>query len=198
MSGVLINLLPDLRQQKLKEKHRRQLVTGASVATWVVCGVIVVGLVLTAGGQKVLISNTTKNIKEKQAQLEGTSGLLDALTAHQHLASLPALYDKRVYLTKFFTVYQETDPVNIVLSSLDVDANNLLTVHGSAPTYAEVAKLARALEASNVKVGSNAAESNAPYFTGVNIVTVDSGDRSGVSFTITSSLSGEVVSASSN
>lgn len=196
MSGVLINLLPDLRQAKLREKRRRQMVSGVAVAVWVVCGGLIALLAVYAGGQKVLISNSTKNIAASRAELEANTGLIDALTAHQHLASLPALYAQRVYVTKFFNAYMEVDPKKITLNSLDVDATRQLSVRGAAPTYAEVAKLARVLAASNVTLGSTAQAGNQPYFREVTITTVDSNDTGGVNFTITAKLGDGVTNGS--
>lgn len=192
--STLVNLLPDIRQAKQRDHKRRQMITGISVSVWVICGVVILLLSVYAGGQKVIISNYTKSISDKQEELRQVDGLVEALTAHQHLASLPSLYDKRVYLTKFFAAYSQSNPNSISLTSLQVDNAGALTVIGSAPSFAEVAKLARALEASNVKVGSEASESNSPYFTNVNIGSLDNGERTGVSFTITAVLGSGVTS----
>jgi Tfp pilus assembly protein PilN len=191
---TLINLLPDLRQAKLRERRRRQLVTGLGFTVWIACGAIVVIMLVVSGGQKLSISNYTKSIAAKQAELRAVDGLVEALTANQHLASLPGLYDKRVYMTKFFEAYSQADPASITLSSLAVDNVGVLTVLGTAPSFAEVAKLARALEASNVTVGPGAAENNAPYFSNVSINSVDSGDRAGVSFSVSATLQSGVTS----
>ena len=193
---MLINLLPDLRQAKLRERRRRQLATGVGVTVWVVCGAIVALLSVYAGGQKVIISTKTKSIADKEQSLQSVTGLVEAMTANQHLASLPGLYDKRVYLSKFFQAYMEADPTTIAVTSLGVDVTGGLTVLGTAPTFADVSKLARALAASNVKVGTGAAEANAPYFSNVNIGSLDNGDRTGVSFTLTANLQPGVTSAS--
>jgi len=195
---TLINLLPDLRQAKLKERRRRQLATGVGVTVWVVCGAVIALLSVYAAGQKVVISNHTKSIAEKEDSLRSVTGLVDALTANQHLASLPDLYGQRVYLSKFFEAYSQSDPTSVALSSLQVDSSNLLTILGTAPSYAEVAKLARALTAANVTVGPGASESNTPYFTSVTIGGLDYSDKAGVSFTITANLQSEVTSGSSN
>src|SRR5476649_2012904 len=182
--SLSINLLPDLRQAKLREHRRRQLVTGVSVSIWVACGAVVALLAIYAAGQKVFIANTTKTIANDDTSLKSVTGLIDALTANQHLASLPGLYGQRVYLSKFFNAYSQADPTTISISSLQVDSTGALTVVGSSPSYSEVAKLARAMDASNVTIGQNASNSNNPYFTDVNITSVDNSDRVGVTFTI--------------
>ncbi|HVQ43644.1 MAG TPA: PilN domain-containing protein [Candidatus Saccharimonadia bacterium] len=194
--STLINLLPDLRQAKLRERRRRQLVSGVSVTIWIVCGAVVALMSIIAAGQKVSISNHTKAITQGKTDLENVAGLLDALTAEEHLKALPALYDQRVYLTKFFKAYSEASPVSTTISSLSADNQNVLTVRGVAPTYAEVAKLARALIGSNVTVGSSALASNSPYFSDVTIQSVDSGDKTGVNFTIKATMGSGVTSGS--
>ena len=52
--SILINLLPDLRQARLEDGRRKQLVTGVSVSIWVVCGGLLVLLSIYEGGQKIL------------------------------------------------------------------------------------------------------------------------------------------------
>lgn len=195
--SILINLLPDTRQAKLKERHRRQLVGGVSVLVWAVCGGVVALMTVYQLGQAAVIAGHSKSIKESTQELQAIPDLLDALTAQQHSASLPALYDKRVYMTKFFEAYIEANPADVKLTSLGIDTDNILAINGVGKTYAAVAKLARTLEAANVKVGSNAASTNPPYFTNVTITGVSSSSQ-GVSFTITATLDSGVTSASTN
>ena len=191
--STLINLLPDLRQAKLRERHRRQLVTGVSVTLWVACAAIVGIMLVVETGQKVIISARTKSISEKQSQLKAVDGLVDALTAQQHLAALPGLYDKRVYLTKFFNAFSEAAPVGVNIASMAIDSANTLTVRGTSGNYHDTAKLARALAGSNVLVGTGAAPNNAPYFSNVNIVSADLSDKTGVGFTITATMASGVI-----
>jgi Tfp pilus assembly protein PilN len=199
--GILINLLPDLRQAKLRERRRRQLVAGVSVMIWVVCGAVIVLMSLYVAGQKVIINNLTNSINSEKRQLSEVPNLIEAFTAEQHLASLPGLYSQRVFMTKFFDAYTQANPQDVTLNSMAVDQSNMLTVSGSGKNYAAVAKLARALEAANVKVGSGAKATNAPYFTNVQIVTVrNSGaganNKTGVQFSIEASLQSGVTSGS--
>jgi Tfp pilus assembly protein PilN len=199
--GILINLLPDLRQAKLRERRRLQLVAGVSVMIWVVCGAVIVLMSLYVAGQKVIINNLTNSINSEKRQLSEVPNLIEAFTAEQHLASLPGLYSQRVFMTKFFDAYTQANPQDVTLNSMAVDQSNMLTVSGSGKNYAAVAKLARALEAANVKVGSGAKATNAPYFTNVQIVTVrNSGaganNKTGVQFSIEASLQSGVTSGS--
>jgi Tfp pilus assembly protein PilN len=195
MSGILINLLPDVRQAKLREHRRRQLATGLSITTWAVCGGILVVLTLYVAGQKVLINSLSSNISSKENQLKSIPNLTDALTAQQHSASLSSLYGQRVYMTKFFQAYVASSPTTVTIGSLSVDSQNNLVVNGTATNYAAVAKLARALEAANVTLGNGASASNTPYFSGVSITSVGS-VAGGVGFSLSAVLGTGVVSGS--
>lgn len=191
--NVLVNLLPDTRQAKLRERRRRQLFAGVAVVTWIICGGVIGLLVLYSTSQKLIIASLSNDIRVKKQQLQDVAGLTDALTAQQHLASLPRLYSQRAYLTKFFAAYSEVNPAEVLLSSLAIDASNQLTVNGTAKSYAAAAKLARALEAANVTVGKNAAAGNQPYFTNVEIQSANrSNDQ--VSFTLNAMLATGVTS----
>ena len=192
--SALINLLPDLRQAKLKDLHRRQLVTAIAIAIWIACGSIIGVMVVISTSQIAVIGLVSKNITDKETSLGNVTGLVDALTAEQHLAALPALYSQRVYLTKFFTALTEADPNGVSLTSLNIDSSNILTVHGNAPSYSVTAKIARALAQSNVQVGTGAAPTNTPYFSDINLSNLEYNDKTGVGFTITATMAAGVTS----
>ena len=201
--SALINLLPDIRQAKLREVRRRQIMSGSAIATWIVCGVVILGLSLTTATQKVLINKVTTSVSDKKQQLTKTEGLVDALTAQQHLNALPSLYMKRVYMTRFFKALSLSDPSDITLSSMNVDGINLLTVTGDARTYASVAKLARALTlAPNLPTVATAtstaspAATLSPYFSNVVITEVSKSTTKGVSFTLQATMEPGVTNAS--
>lgn len=165
--SLLINLLPDLRQAKLRDKRRRQLASGVAVLVWSVCGGVIVLMLIVWGGQKAIIATTSSSISKKVTELKAIPNLTEALTAQEHLAALSGLYDKRVYLSKFFTAYEGANPTDVALSTLKLDESNVLKISGSAKSYAAIAKLARALEQSNQIVGSDGLISGQPYFTDV-------------------------------
>jgi hypothetical protein len=186
--SILVNLLPDLRQAKLRERRRRQLVSGVAVTVWVICGGVVILMALYVAGQKVIIANYTSSINSEKKQLQAVPNLLDAYTAEQHLASLPGLYSQRVFMTKFFDAYSQSDPTVTNLESLTIDSSNTLTVQGVGPTYASVAKLARALAAMNVSIGTSAQADNTPYFSNVQITTVTNAQGKGVTYGISATI----------
>lgn len=182
--SVLLNLLPDLRQAKLRDKRRRQLASGVSVAIWSVCGGVILLMSIYWAGQKAVIAGYSKSITEKVKELQDIPNITEALTAQQHLSALPGLYNKRVYISKFLDTYAAANPTGLALSSLTLDASNALRISGTAGSYASVAKLARALDQSNLTIGPDALVTNQPYFTNIVISGASSESTGGVSFSI--------------
>ncbi len=186
--SMLINLLPDLRQAKLRERRRRQLAIGISVVVWSLCGGIVVVLVLSSAGQKLAINRLSSDITANEQSITAVPNIVEALTAQQHLDSLKTLYSKRVYLTKFFTAYSQADPKDISIASLNIDSQNIMTVSGAGASFASVAKLAKALEALNVTVGTGSASGNSPYFSNISITNAAAVNGRGVNFSLTATV----------
>ena len=185
--SVRLNLLPDLRQQRLKDKQRRQTVTAVAIGVCVVAGGITILLALYDGALKINVAQLSSKIKDKQSQLTSITNLIPALTAQQNLAALPGLYKQRVYYTKFFTAYDQVAPNDITLGNLGVDANNQLKVSGVASSYTSVAKLAEAMAANKVSLDGGAAK---PYFGNVQILDTSRGSGTQVTFNITATVAG--------
>lgn len=186
--SVRINLLPDLRQAKAKARQRRNLFTGVSLFVWIACGVLLVLLTLSVASQKLIISSNSARIADDESTLRNTNGLVEALTAQQHLDTLNTLYGQRVYLSHFFHALSQSTPQNLAINALTLDSSNSLAITGTANDLASVAKLNRALEAENVTIGDKPAAGNDPYFTGVAVQSVDNSNGS-VSFTINATMS---------
>ncbi|QQR52983.1 PilN domain-containing protein [bacterium] len=191
--GVLINLLPDFKQAKQRESRRRQLAVAASFAVWVVCGVVVLLMFLYSAGQGVRITVLNRQIQENTKSLEGTQGLMDALNAQQHLASLGSLYSNRILFTKFFEAYVAASPTDVTIDAITVNDQNVLVVTGNAKNFAAVAKLQRAMSRGN-KTGINKDVPTSGYFSSVNIPTANNSGNKGITFMINASVSQEVLS----
>jgi hypothetical protein len=153
-------------------------------------------LFLFMAGQQVQIKIHNDSIAANKSKLNAVSGLTDALTASQHLNSLPGLYSQRVSFTKFFAAYTDVNPVDTTLNSLTVDSSNSLQINGVSKTYGAIAKLARALADANVTVGTGANAANTPYFSSVSIANATTLAGRGVQFSITATVSPEVLGGS--
>lgn len=194
--SVAINLLPDIRQAKLREQRRRRMAlsVGTIICTACIGGLVV--LLLATQAQKLRINQLTGQIKRDQAEINKTENLSEMLTTQQNLASLPALYNQRRFLTKLFTVLQGISPKELGLTSLDMEDINTMKIGGRAQSYATVTKLVRALEASNVTVGENSSENNRAHFSNITISNVGAEGDGKVTFTLTAKLSEGVTDAS--
>ena len=191
--GVLINLLPDIKQAKQRESQRRQMAIAVSFFVWMLCGGVVLVMFLYSAGQGVRITVLNRQIQERKEALEGTQGLMTALNAQQHVAALGPLYTNRVLFTKFFEAYVTASPLDVTIEALTVNDQNVLVVTGTAKTFSAVAKLQRSMSrVSNSCVCTDVP--NSAYFSSVNIPTATSSGNSGVKFIINGVVSQEVLS----
>lgn len=191
--SVLINLLPDVRQARIRSERSKR--TAASV-TFLICGgvlVVVAILGVVVGGQRAVIGIMSSSIKIKHEKLVSQPNIQEAYNAQQHLAALPALYADRAYLSQFFEVLQQSMPNEIVISTLNVAEGNLIQVTGSARTYSSAAKFAKSLRLSGLEPTEGAAEAAEPRFTNVTLETASGKTGERVSFTMTAQMSGEVI-----
>lgn len=193
--SVLINLLPQLHQSQLKDLNYRRLAT--TITSVVIClsvGIVLFLFIFTQA-QSWTLSRLQKGIDERQTQIESTADLRDILTTQANLAVLPELYNKRVHMTQLFSILSSLLPADIKLASLATQGGSL-SLAGEASNFGMVAKLVKALEASNLEVGKNASKSNQPHFTDVVLVSISPGqDNKTASFSITAKMSGGVTNA---
>lgn len=187
--SVAINLLPDVRQARIRAQHLRHLVTGIAIAIWIVAGIVVGGLFLGIGTQRLVLANLNTKIANDTSQIEGTSGLNTALTAQQILQNLPALYNSRTYFSKFMPLIAAAMPSTLAVSNVSTDASNNLTISGTAvhsstgsATYV-VDQFYEAMKASGQGTTSGA------NFTAVSIPSVSLDQTGKASFSMTAAVS---------
>ena len=150
----MINLLPDTRLVKQRAHRRRQIVGTLATTICVVCGVVLLLLFLSVGSVTIIKNKLTDDIAAKKTKLVAVPGIIGALTAQQHLDSLPELYSSRTLMTKFFAAYAVANPTDVSLNALTVNPDNTMKATGIAGSYASVSKLARALEAEKDATGN--------------------------------------------
>lgn len=192
---VAINLLPDLRQAKIRDLHRRQLAIGLGTLVVVISAGSVLALFLVLGGMKLQISNLSRQIADRQTQLEAIPNLPRALTVQKHLASLPGLYAQRSSYSRYLAVLDAASPTQIQLSSLVEDTTGMMTIIGKADSYATVGKYAEALKADPTRsiLRLDSDKSTARNFDKVTISSVSADQRTAVSFTINATVAPELL-----
>jgi len=180
---ITINLLPDVRLNRLRSERIRRIATATGVGIWVVIGGLVVGLFLITGGQKFLIDNATSDIKTTTAQIQSVNGLTDALTAQATLTSLPALYDSRTYFSKFVPIVAAAMPADVNISSMATDTNNLLTITGTGASAFSVDRFYESLKAAGAKTTAGA------YFSNVALPSIVKDPTGNASFSLSATVS---------
>lgn len=185
---VQINLLPDARKDKLRDQNNRQLAISTASTAVVVSVVALVVLVLLIQAQNLQSALLTRSINDRAAQINQEIPDAQAIaTTQRHLDSLGSLYSQQVSMSKFFSVLASVSNSDVSIGNVSLDATNKLTVTGVARSYNSAAKLAEAMEVSNVTIGENASPSNTPDFSNVLMNTL-SGSQGKISFTITAKV----------
>jgi Tfp pilus assembly protein PilN len=184
---VMINLLPDIRQQKLRDAEKRQLLGLVMTTVLIVCGVLVGGMFVITAAQSARITSLTKSIAQKQSQISNDTDLPKVLTAQQQIVQLGALLKRKVYVSKLFAVLSEVSPSpkELAVSSMTSDDTGLLTAKVTAKSFYTATRAVAALAASNISVGSKAQSTNTPDFSNISLSAVDSDTSGIVSFTVT-------------
>jgi hypothetical protein len=193
--SIRLNLLPDLRQQKLRDKQRRNTATVVAIAICSAVGALTLILGLYYGSQKLSINHVTSKINDKENQLKANTELPDALTASQSLALISELSAKRDYYSKFLNATSTITPTAISFNSIKIDNTRGMVADGSSDSFATITKLAAALAAENVTLNVNTVDGGSPYFSNI-LITQVAKDQSGkVTFTITATLEAGVTDA---
>ena len=184
--SVAINLLPDIRQARLRDEHTRRIVTTLSILVWAVAVAIVIILLLLAGAQKLQLMGLNSDIQSRTAAVHAVPNLSQALTAQQALVTLPGLYSQRTFYSTFLMNVSKLTPTDVYISSLATDATGLMTVSGTGSSAASVDKFFQSLSA------SNAAN---PYFTGLTLRDVSKDNTGKATFSMTATINASATAA---
>lgn len=167
---VKINLLPEARLVKLRDKKRKQYYT--LLAGIVIAGVIAILIALyifygLRTAQKNLNFSTINKQKSDvaaQKELE-----LNASTLQEHLDSNTSLNSNRIYVSEIFNQLVKTLPDKVKLTSFSVDENYNCNIQGSAPDIKTVGTFAKALENFNVNFANIPEADRKPFFNSVSV-----------------------------
>jgi hypothetical protein len=182
--SIAINLLPDVRLARIRAQHLKHLATGIAVAIWIIAGIIVGGLFLGIGAQKLVLDNVNNQIATDISSINSTKGLTSALTAQQILHNLPTLYKGRTYFSKFMPIITVAMPPTAHVSNVTASSSGTLAITGAASSAYVVDQFYEALKA------SGATSTTGAYFSNVTITSVSKDPASGAAaFNLTAVLS---------
>lgn len=191
-----INLAPEVYQNSQRSKQRKRVATTLGAISCGVMGALIGVFLLIYGGQKVFLVTVNSDIKKYQDQITKMDPeLTKAVTAQQHVKSVVSLYGKRVYISQFFKDLERITPVGVALESIAIGTANDVTLTANGGSFKLADKFVKAIQADNVEIGANPALSNTPYFSSINLSSVDSGTDGKVQFKITAQMATDVTSA---
>lgn len=185
--NVHVNLLPEARVLKLQAQSRRRTV---SAVTGLVCGLIAATIIVFGMLQVFLIStyqlNQTK-ISDLRSQADKSKDMeQQASTLQEHLASFYTLNKNRLYASKIFTNLDSAVPAGVTVNTLQISKDNVMTITGTAGSFADVASFAKALEDYNVNYKPQPELERKPLFTEISITTLSKDSSSNkVNYTMT-------------
>ena len=186
--STTINLLPDIRIAKIKAKNLRHLITGIAVTIWIAGAILIGSLFLSIGAQSVLISNANDKIVSDTKTISTTPNINEALTFQNKLRSLPGLYAKRTYYSKFMPALVSSLTPGISLGNISYASTGALTISGTASSIYTMDGYWEALKI--VKVPG----SDALMFSGMTNSGVSQGTDGSVGFSMTFNLNPVVLS----
>lgn len=191
-----VNLLPGLKQDKLKGKRTRQLIISIGTAAIVIGIAVPIVLFVYKSTQSLLLSRTQNSIDEKVETIRSFPDITTMLTVKDDLSDLPALYGRRVFLSELFRVLPTATPQEVKFNSLEFNGSGGFTIVGNTNSYRSVEKLFEALKQLSVEVKIDRVDPD-PQANGDfrNLQLLEESGLSGdeVSFTISGLFNSEII-----
>lgn len=185
--NVHVNLLPEARILKLKAQSRRRFV---GTLTGLVCGITAAIIIVLVMLQVFLLSTYQLN-QNRIADLKTTIGKSHEMeqqtaTLQANLNSFYTLNQERLYASRVFTNLGNTIPSGVTVNSFQISDDNVVTITGTANSFADVASFAKALTDYNVNYKPQPELERKPLFTDVSITSLSKDATSGkVNFSMT-------------
>jgi len=172
--NIQVNLMPEARLAKLKNKSRKlnystaASLVGAGVLTLIVVFALLQGFLLAT-----YAANEAKAKELNTSIAKDQSSEQKAATLQQNLASFYELNSSRTFASSIFTNLSSATPANITLTSFGIDDAGKVTVSGETNSYSDLAKFAESLTTYNANSKQQASSGGkaiaTPVFTNVEI-----------------------------
>jgi len=184
-----INLLPEARILKLQAAARKRMANTVVILSAIVVGTILATLLLLLGytfsvqkANEARASSLKKDIATQQDMEQKTA------TLQENLAAFASLNGSRLHVSEIFQNLSNVIPADVKISSFQISNDYLVTISGTAPSFASVSSFSEALQQYNVNFKPQANLERKPLFTDVIITSVSKqNDSSGsnVNFSMT-------------
>lgn len=137
---IQLNLLPDVKLQYIRARHRKRLVVGISMITSAAFLAILISMFLFVRvGQKKHLNDLDKDITTASQTLSGKPELDKVLTVQNQLKSLDGLHDSKVVSSRLFEFLSQVTPKGATISDVTVDFQLMtITIVGNANSLGTV------------------------------------------------------------
>jgi Tfp pilus assembly protein PilN len=182
MSGIQLNLIPDVKARYLKaERTRKTAIVISAIVIAASVGLVLVMLSLVAG-QKALLSAADKDIDKLSSEIKNTKDIEKILTVQSQLNTLDKLHGEKTLNSRLFDYLTKLVPSQVQISTIELKfEDNIAAISGTADSIETVNKFVDTLKFTNFKVNGSEEESTA--FSEVVLKSFGKSDK-GTSFTI--------------
>lgn len=194
---IQFNLLPDVKQEYIKAKRTRQLVTVISLIVSAAALTLLVLLFISVKVvQKKSLSDADGDITKYSNQIKSIPDIDKVLTVQNQLQTLTGLHDGKVVSSRLFGYIAQLTPPSVSINSMTVDFTaNTITISGQAPALNQVNTYADTLKETTFTTAANTTAQNA--FSNVVLSSFGRTDKQ-ATYTLTLSYKPEIFSNASS
>ncbi|HMS92691.1 MAG TPA: PilN domain-containing protein [Candidatus Saccharibacteria bacterium] len=180
--SLQVNLLPEARILKLQAQARKRTANTIMILTGIVTVTIIITLLLLLGYTYSLYQANESRISTIKSDISTQQDMEQkAATLQENLASFSALQKTRLYVSEIFVNLSKIVPSDIKLSSFKISENYVVSISGTAPSFAAVSSFSKALQEYNLNFKPQANLERKALFSDVVIASVSKEEGSGTS-----------------
>ncbi|MEI8073055.1 MAG: PilN domain-containing protein [Candidatus Saccharibacteria bacterium] len=184
-----INLIPEARLLKLQAMSRKRLALTVAIIVGIIVTTIISTLLLLMGyvftvsrSQQSKVDTLNKDINS-QAELEQSAANLQ-----ENLNGFYLLQNSRLYVSEIFKNLGNVIPADVSVSSFQISPDYLVTISGTANSYASVSSFSVALQEYNLNFKPQPNLDRKALFSSPTITSISKSDTGGsgnVNFSMT-------------
>jgi hypothetical protein len=182
MSGIQLNLIPDVKAQYLKAERTRKTVIVVSVIVIIASAGLVAIMLSILGTQKLALDSANKKIDKASNELKQTADIEKMLTVQSQLNSLDQLHNNKTVNSRLFGYLAKIVPSQVQISKVDINfEDNSIKISGTSDSLESNNKFVDTLKFTNYQLSGS--EDKTPAFSNV-VLNTFSRDDKGATFDI--------------
>lgn len=199
---IQLNLLPDVKKEFIQtQRLKRNIISGAILASFVAVGLIVLLALYVHVAQRVARNQLQGDIEKSESSLNSQQDLSKILTVQGALMQLPSLHDKKPISSRLFDYLKVLIPNEVTLNKLEEDqAKSTMKLDGISTDYKSLNVFVDTLKNAKIATGAEDKRTEQQAFNKVTIVSANASNdttRPGVSFSLSMEFNPAMFKASS-